>query len=63
MLCSHSRTPVDEALGRPFQDSVVNVVNSFFKQPLVEVDQMQQGGDVGGDEGEEDHPEEVDGMH
>lgn len=63
MLCSHSRTPVDEALGRPFQDTVVDVVNSFFKQPLVQVDEMQQEGDVDEDEGEQDHPEEVDDMH
>lgn len=42
MRCRHSRTPVDEALGRPFQDSVVEVINSFFKQPLVEVEQMQE---------------------
>lgn len=62
-LNRHSRTPVDEALGRPFQDSVVDVVNSFFKQPLVEVDQMQQDGDVGEDEREEDHPEELEDMH
>ncbi len=40
----------------------MDVVNSFFKQPLVEVDQMQQEGDVGEDEGEQDHSEEVDDM-
>ena len=33
---------MDEALGRPFQDSVVDVINSFFKQPRVEVEQMQE---------------------
>lgn len=29
---------MDEALGRPFQDTIVTAVNSFFKQPLVEVE-------------------------
>ena len=40
--CSYSRTPVDEALGKPFQDAVVTAVNSFYKQPLVEVEQMEE---------------------
>jgi len=52
--CRHSRTPVDEALGRPFQDSVVDVVNSFFKEPLVDMDQMQQEEEVADDEGADD---------
>ena len=40
-VCSYSRTPVDEALGRPFQDAVVTAVNSFYKQPLVEVEETE----------------------
>ena len=40
-VCSYSRTPVDEALGRSFQDAIVTTVNSFYKQPLVEVEQME----------------------
>ena len=40
-VCSYSRTPVDEALGRPFQDAIVTAVNSFYKQPLVEVEQVE----------------------
>ncbi|KAK9815464.1 hypothetical protein WJX72_004084 [[Myrmecia] bisecta] len=32
-LNSHTRTPVDECLGRPFQDAMMDVVNSFSKVP------------------------------
>ncbi len=49
--CSYSRTPVDEALGRPFQDAIVAAVNSFYKQPIVEVGQRQ------GDEANDDQQE------
>ena len=54
--CSYCRTPVDEALGRPFQDAIVTAVNSFYKQPLVEVEPR----DVGGDDSEQES-EEVEG--
>ena len=40
--CSYSRTPVDEALGRPFQEAIVTAVNSFYKQPLVEVEHREE---------------------
>eukprot|EP00884_Botryococcus_braunii_P002191 jgi/Botrbrau1/11973/Bobra.0115s0009.1 len=30
----HSRTPVDEVIGKEFQDRMLEVVNSFFKSPL-----------------------------
>ena len=40
---------MDEALGRPFQDAIVTAVNSFYKQPLVEVEQR-----VAEDQEEED---------
>jgi hypothetical protein len=33
----HERTPVDEALGRPCQDAVLDVVNSFHKTPVYAV--------------------------
>ena len=32
---------MDEALGRSFQDAIVTAVNSFYKQPLVEVEQVE----------------------
>ena len=28
-------------MGRPFQDAIVTAVNSFYKQPLVEVEQRE----------------------
>lgn len=37
-----SKSPVDEALGRPFQQGIIDVINSFFKEPIVQVDQMQE---------------------
>lgn len=33
----HERTPVDEALGQPCQDAVLDVVNSFHKTPVFAV--------------------------
>ncbi len=33
---------MDEALGQPFQASLIDVINSFFKEPIVQADQMQQ---------------------
>ena len=32
---------MDEALGRPFQDAIVTAVNSFYKEPLVEIEQRE----------------------
>ena len=57
----HARTPVDEALGRPFRDRVVAAVNSFFKQPLVDMDLMQwpQAGDSQGPHHEEEEEQDV----
>ena len=54
----HARTPVDEALGRPFQDNIVAAVNSFFKQPLVDLHAMQQAGDEAAEQEEHGMDEE-----
>lgn len=43
---------MDEALGRPFQDTIVTAVNSFYKQPLVEIEQVDAQADD--DDREED---------
>lgn len=43
---------MDEALGRPFQDAIVAAVNSFYKQPIVEVGQREA------DEADDDQQEE-----
>ena len=48
---------MDEALGKPFQDAVVTAVNSFYKQPLVEVEQREEEAD---DEQQEDEEMEED---
>jgi hypothetical protein len=32
---------VDEALGQPYQDSIIDVVNSFFKEPIVQPQSVQ----------------------
>ncbi|KAK9820761.1 hypothetical protein WJX81_005246 [Elliptochloris bilobata] len=37
LLNKHVRTPVDEALGRPCQDAVLDIVNSFHKAPVYAV--------------------------
>ena len=49
---------MDEALGRPFQEAIVTAVNSFYKQPLVEVEHREEEAD---DEhqGHEDMAEDV----
>ena len=33
------RTPVDEALGKPFQDKVFSTINSFSKAETIEEDE------------------------
>ncbi len=49
---------MDEALGRPFQDAIVTAVNSFYKQPLVEVEQREEEADDE-QQGDEDMEEDV----
>ena len=48
---------MDEALGRPFQDAIVAAVNSFYKQPIVEVEQ-READDADYDQQEDDPMEE-----
>ncbi len=32
MLCSHSNTPVDELLGKPYQDEMLALIASYQEQ-------------------------------
>ena len=48
---------MDEALGRPFQEAIVAAVNSFYKQPIVEVEQ-READDADDDQQEDDLMEE-----
>lgn len=32
MLCSHSNTPVDELLGKPYQDDMLALIESYQEQ-------------------------------
>lgn len=60
--CSHSRTPVDEVLGKPFQDSMLDVINSFFKSGLPAAQRAHSanaGAPPDGDEEEDEFEEEV----
>ena len=46
-MCRQGRTPVDEALGRPFQDAILSVVNSFGKTTdRLDDDDDPESGDV-----------------
>lgn len=34
--CSHSNTPIDEALGKPYQDEILALISSYQQQSKAE---------------------------
>ena len=42
LQCSHSNTPVDEALGKPYQDEMLALISSYQQSDKADVEEHQQ---------------------